>query len=368
MSAPSTQTLGATPAVGGANELEHPTNGVIPRHSGIATSTTITTTAEHTSLGVPQELLMRQPGTGSEYSTSSVDTETPDLFASQASHTSSPHDGEYSDDDDSDDDNQLAIAEAIKGALDELELTSSSIYTEEGLEYGDETNSQLSPAPPPHTTSTTFSATSQQNEATASLFSTSPVTKESSLLHSRIQIATGIPLSSSPIVNGPGGSRSLKIDLSLGAGEEKKGEGGGDETLIGDEVEPSVMKEADEFSQFDPSHLSSLLERESFNATSPKSLPSLRNSSTIETKSTSLPVEWRESEVGDKEVSPSKMEDSMVEGMSEGDVSSRTESVLSYSASEGGSPSHTMEVCFVIMWHAYSQMICSFCMLLLSLL
>lgn len=346
MSVPSTQALGATPAIGGVNELEYPTN--------VVSQTTTTTAAEQAPLGLPQELLMQQPGPGSEYSTSGEDTETPDLFASRASHTSSPpptdSDSEFSDDDD---DNQLAIAEAIKGALDELELTSSSIYTEEGPEYGDETNSQ--PPPPPHTTSTaTPGATSQQNGATASQFSAGPVVKESGLLHSGIPTAASIPLSSSPIVNGRGDT-SLKLDLSLGAGGEREGEGvvggGGDETLIGDETEPSVMKEADEFSQFDPSHLSSLLERESFNATSPKSLPSLQNSSTVETKSTtssSLPVERRESEVDDKEVSPSKTEDLMVEGKSEeGDVSSRTESALSYSASEGGSPAHTMEVRFL---------------------
>ena len=343
MSAPSTQASGAIPAVSDINELSHPANGVTPHH-GIITPTT------EQSLGIPQELLMRQPG--SEYSTSSEDTETPDLFASQASPTSPPTDGgEYSDDDDDDDDddNQLAIAEAIKGALDELELTSSSIYTEEGQEYEDETSSP--PPPPPHT-STTPTATPQQNGAianTKSQFSASPVTKGSGLLHPRtLTTAGGIPLSSSPIVNGHGGT-SLKLDLSLGAGGEREGEsslhpgGGGDETLIGDEVEPSVMREADEFSRFDPSHLSSLLAKESFSATSPKSLPP-QNSSTIETKptTTSLPVE---SEVDGKEVSPSKREDSMVEGKSEGgDVSSRTESALSYSASEGGSPTQTMEV------------------------
>ena len=340
MSVPSTQASGAIPAVSDINGISRPANGVTPHH-GIITPTT----DQSRSLGIPQELLMRQPG--SEYSTSSEDTETPDLFASQASPTSPPTDGgEYSDDDD-DDDNQLAIAEAIKGALDELELTSSSIYTEEGQEYEDGTNS-----PPPHTSITL----PQQDGATAhtkSLFSASPVTKESSLLHpSTLTTAGGIPLSSSPIVNGHGGTL-LKLDLSLGAGGVREGEsalhpgGGGDETLIGDEVEPSVMREADEFSRFDPSHLSSLLGKESFNAISPKSLPP-QNLSTIETKSTptSLPVERRESEVGDtKEVSPSRREDLMVEGKSEaGDVSSRTESALTYSASEGGSPTQTMEV------------------------
>ena len=338
MSVPSTQALGATPAIGGVNELKHPTN-------------VVTTAAEQASLGLPQELLMRQPGPGSEYSTSGEDTETPDLFASQTSHTSSLAPLDDSDGEHSDDDNQLAIAEAIKGALDELELTSSSIYTEEGPEYGDETTSQ---PPPPHTSSSiTPGATSQQNGATAGQFSASPVTKENGLVHSGISTATSIPLSSSPIVNGHGGSTSLKLDLSLGAGGEREG-GGGDETLIGDETEPSVMKEADEFSRFDPSHLSSLLERESFNATGPKSLLSLQNSSTVETKSTTasrLPVERRESEVGDKEVSPSMM----AEGKSEeGDVSSRTESALSYSASEGGSPTHTMEVHFLTCMACFS--------------
>ena len=116
------------------------------------------------------------------------------------------------------------------------------------------------------------------------------------------------------------------------------------------------MKEADEFSRFDPSHLSSLLERESFNATSPKSLPSLQNSSTVETKSTtasSLPVERKESEVDDKEVSPSKRGD-LIGKSEEGDVSSRTESALSYSASEGGSPTHTMEVRFLTCMACFS--------------
>ena len=36
-----------------------------------------------------------------------------------------------------------------------------------------------------------------------------------------------------------------------------------DMTLIGDEVEPTLMREADEFSQFEPTHLASLLDRDS---------------------------------------------------------------------------------------------------------
>ena len=36
-----------------------------------------------------------------------------------------------------------------------------------------------------------------------------------------------------------------------------------DTTLIGDEVEPTLMREADEFSQFEPTHLASLLDRDS---------------------------------------------------------------------------------------------------------
>lgn len=364
MSVPSTQALGATPAIGVANQVKNSTNGVTPHHD------VVTPTTEHATLGVPQELLMRQPGTGSEYSTSSEDIETPDLFASQASIPSTfppPSDGgsgEYSDDDEDDeDDNQLAIAEAIKGALDELELTSSSIYTEEGQEYDEEERN--SPPPPPYTSTGTPTATSQRNGATApntkNLFSDSPVTKKES--HSGMLTTAGIPLSSSPILNGHG-TASLKLDLSLGAGGEREGEiaahpggGGGDgtakgedETLIGDEVEPSVMREADEFSRFDPSHLSSLLEKESFSATSQKSLP-LQKSSTMEiapTTGSDLPVERRESEAGEKEVSPSKTEDLMLEEVpEEGDSSSRTESALSYSMSEGGSPTHTMEVRFV---------------------
>ena len=95
MSVPSTQTLGATPAIGGANELKHPTN-------------IVTTAAEQASLGLPQELLMRQPGPGSEYSTSGEDTETPDLFASQTSRTSSLAPLDDSDDEHSDDDSDDA--------------------------------------------------------------------------------------------------------------------------------------------------------------------------------------------------------------------------------------------------------------------
>ena len=44
-------------------------------------------------------------------------------------------------------------------------------------------------------------------------------------------------------------------------GEE---EDNADATLIGDESEPTVMREADEFSQFEPTHLTSMLNRESF--------------------------------------------------------------------------------------------------------
>lgn len=362
MSAPSTQALGATPAIGDTNELKHRANGgsVVTPHHHHADVITPTTT-EHASIGVPQELLMQQPGPGSEYSMSSEDTEPPDLFASQASIPTSlppPSDGgEYSDD--SDNDNQQAIAEAIRGALDELELTSSSIYTEDGQEDNDDTNLlppplALSGSPPPHAGTSMPNTTPQQNVTTApntkSLFSASPVTKESGLLHPRTLTAAGIPLFSSPISNDRVDT-SLGLDLSLGADREKErgsGEGaGGDETLIGDEVEPSVMREADEFSRFDPSHLSSLLERESFNVTSPKSLPPLQKSTKNETKSTtsSLLVQRKESEVGNKEVSTSERVELMEEDKSEeGDVSSRTESALSYTASEGGSPTHTMEV------------------------
>ena len=54
----------------------------------------------------------------------------------------------------------------------------------------------------------------------------------------------------------------------------------------------------------------------------------------------SLPIERREGEISDKEESPLKEEGLMLERKSEeGDVSSRTESALSYSTSEEeGSP------------------------------
>ena len=42
------------------------------------------------------------------------------------------------------------------------------------------------------------------------------------------------------------------------------GEENADATLIGDEAEPTVMREADEFSQFEPTHLASMMSRESF--------------------------------------------------------------------------------------------------------
>lgn len=308
----STQPSGVAPAVSDINERSHPTNRATPYHDF---------TTEQ-SVGIPQELLMRQPGTA-EYSTSSEGT---DLFASQASPSS-----QYSDDEN--------IAEAIKGALDELELTSSSIYSEEGQEDKNETSSLQ---PPSHTT-TTSTPTTQQNADTAnnkSLFSGSPVAKENGLLDSRTPTTAGVPFSSSPILNAHENT-SLKLDLSLGDGREMKREGGdvpGDETLIGDEVEPSVMREADEFSQFDPSHLASLLEKDSFGATGLKSLP-LQNSETA----ASLPVERRE---GDKEASALKEEGLVLEEENEeGDVSSKTGSVVSYSTSEeGGSPTHTMEV------------------------
>ena len=46
-------------------------------------------------------------------------------------------------------------------------------------------------------------------------------------------------------------------------GSEEEEEDMGNMTLIGDEVEPTVMGEADEFSQFEPTHLASMLNRDS---------------------------------------------------------------------------------------------------------
>ena len=58
-------------------------------------------------------------------------------------------------------------------------------------------------------------------------------------------------------------------DLSLnGQHFYPSGDNMADETLIGDQVEPSVMQEADEFSQFDPTHLMSLLNQDSLLANS----------------------------------------------------------------------------------------------------
>lgn len=64
---------------------------------------------------------------------------------------------------------------------------------------------------------------------------------------------------------GGGGELEIFLDAEIpdmDRGEEE--EELADATLIGDEVEPSVMREADEFSQFEPTHLASMLNRESF--------------------------------------------------------------------------------------------------------
>ena len=258
MSVPSTQvSIGRTPIVGNINENK---NGHTP-YQGISLT--------YQSQGLPQELLLRQPG--SEYSSRSSSpegTETPDPFASHASSQD-------------DDDNPLAIAEAIKGALDELELSSSSSLQSS---YSEEETEQ-EPHPPPPAAEANV-PTQQNSTATNVPLSLSPI-----LQHVHPSRLNGSSIANGHSVPHRGSDASLKLeDLSVGGGERKEGglvesgEGNGDETLIDDEVEPSVMREADEFSQFDPSHLASLMDKDSLAA----SLKSLENSKGIRTTSTTI--------------------------------------------------------------------------------
>ena len=366
MSVPSTQvSIGRTPVVGNINENK---NGHTP-YQGISLT--------NQSQGLPQELLLRQPG--SEYSSRSSSpegTETPDPFAS---HASSQED---------DEDNPLAIAEAIKGALDELELSSSSSLQSS---YSEEETEQ-EPHPPPPAAEANV-PTQQNSTATNVPLSLSPI-----LQHVHPSRANGSSIANGHSVLHTGSDASLKReDLSVGGGERKEGglvesgEGNGDETLIDDEVEPSVMREADEFSQFDPSHLASLMDKDSLAA----SLKSLENSKGIRTTSTtissklgsSLPplssssVTHQPGAPVSKIITSTRM-NSFTSGSTKlrgslpvernkdgglpsarreggggerrvttgGDVSSRTESALSFASatssdiSGGSSPSHTIEV------------------------
>ena len=368
MSAPSTQVTGHTPALWNINE--NPSVDALTSQS----------------IGLPQELLLRQSGavfSGSDGSSGS-DSEVSNPFASQASSQAD------------DEDNNLAIAEAIKDGLDDLELTSSSLHSSFVDEYSE---NEGSPPPPASTSHTSYQNAAVSGSALAvhyphtgigdfsaftngSLLSSSPIVRQS---------MAGSDFShSNSHVEREDGDMSLKLqDLSLGdGGRRERGvvmEEREDITLIEDEVEPTVMREADEFSQFDPSHLASLLERDGLgaslkpyhngsdaktSATSAaagtrlgSSLPPLNhprskivastrmNSFATDTKlSTSLPAGVKkETEGREGAASPVGKESFKLEG----DISSRTESALSYSTASNsalsgeGSPSRTMEVCML---------------------
>lgn len=387
MSVPSTQVSGRAPPIGDVNE-NRPVHRVAPHH-GISLT--------DQSPGIPQELLLRQSGSEySSHSSSSRNSGTPDPFAS---HLTSP-----------DDDDPLAIAEAIKGALDELDLTPSSLQSSFSEEDPEDEEMTTLTVPP----------TSQQNGVGGNLqhlSSSHPLTREGGLptLNTGTRpghlVASIPPLSSSrgfeqrTVNNGTApvngqldhgdGDTSLKLkDLSFGdRGREEKvlhraSDHDANETLIGDEVEPSVMREADEFSQFDPSHLTSMLERENLFVSSKSlqssnrattsvassklasSLPplssssgtvqplsddsiskivtSVRMSSSIATGSrlsACLPVK-RNKIVKDGPLARKEVELELKGAPAEGDVSSRSEGSLSFTtaSSAGGSPVHTMEV------------------------
>ena len=367
MSVPSTQVTGHAPTLRNTNE--NPPVDVLTSQS----------------IGLPQELLLRQSEETvySSDDSSGSGSETSGPFASQSSSQAD------------DEDNALAIAEAVKGGLDDLELTSSSLQSSFGEEHSEH---ELSPPP------TSTSSTSKQNAAVSGsvLFARPPQTENNGLL----AFTTDSLLSSSPVVHhsmaGSGFSHPsghmeqedkdtpLKLqDLSLGGGGRRggmnmdDGVGSADLTLINDEMEPSVMREADEFSRFDPSHLASLLEKDGLGASlKPRqngsnakssaastaivsrlrsSLPPLNDpvskivastrmsSVTTNTKlSASLPAFVDKKTKSDKDAAPLTRKEGM---MAEGDVSSRTESALSFATSNysvlsgEGSPSNIMEVC-----------------------
>lgn len=277
MSVPSTQvSIGRTPVIGTINKTPPATNGLVA-HNGVDVA--------DQSLGLPQELLMRQEESEcSSQSSSPSGSETADPFAS---HASCPSDDEG---------NTLAIAEAVKGGLDEFELTSSSLQSSYSAEEEEEKEPTDQPAPAAVNTST------QQNTAT----SEKPFSSHSAMIDSNnvsdhtVRTANAskeIALSLSPIlhpngtsgsngnVNGrllrEGGETSSLIleDLSTRGGERELcvGRGdrdNGDETLIADEVEPSVMREAEEFSRFYPSQLTSLLDKDALAVAGSRSLQS----------------------------------------------------------------------------------------------
>lgn len=366
MSVPSTQVTGHAPTLRNTNE--NPPVDVLTSQS----------------IGLPQELLLRQ-SEDTVYSSddsSGSGSETSGPFASQASSQAD------------DEDNALAIAEAVKGGLDDLELTSSSLQSSFGEEHSEH---ELSPPP------TSTSSTSNQNAAVSGsvLFARPPQTEDNGLLAFTMDSL----LSSSPVVHhsmaGSGFSHPsghmeqedkdtpLKLqDLSLGGGVRRGGVnmedgfGNADLTLINDEMEPSVMREADEFSRFDPSHLASLLEKDGLGASlKPRqngkssvastavtsrlrsSLPPLNDPVTKIVASTRMssvvtntklsaslpaPAFVDKKTKSDKDAAPLTRKEGM---KAEGDVSSRTESALSFATSNysvlsgEGSPSNIMEVC-----------------------
>lgn len=228
-----TQVGGRTPAVGAVNE-NSPGNGLIPPMT-------------QSVVGLPRELLVQQEsGLGySSRSSSDEDSETLDPFASQAS-------------------SQEDIADAIKGALEELELTSSSVHSS----FNEDERSEYGPS------STTTAACHHHGGGTVGSedgFSALITVPDSGLLSARrdqSKADNGFAHQNDHLDQVGDVDQSLKPeDLSLrvgGSGKATLNQSNADETLIGDEVEPSVMREADDFSCFDPSHLASLLEKDSF--------------------------------------------------------------------------------------------------------
>ena len=370
----SMQVMGRTPAGDEFNE-NLPGNGLV--------------SLTNQSPGLPQDLLMRQESSSEYDSSEEEDSETPDPFASQAS-------------------SQEDIAEAIKGALDELELTSSSFHSsfneeERPLDHGVSTSTMTAI---PHGIATLRGHVSGQTHLTSeggltTMASCSPLCS-SPIVQTSMDSSGGVAYNGDRRLHHEGDlSTLLKLEeLTLGRGESgenkaslNRDRGGGvskaDETLIGDEIEPSLMREADEFSRFNPSHLASMLETDSLALSSKsrdhdqsaistsavvtcssklsRSLPPLNdrvskithseaeiNSSMNGTKLySSLPVDGSTSTEKDKPLLTAAGKESLnldQERTHEGGVSSRTEGGFSFIEasssvlSGGGSPAHSMEV------------------------
>ena len=358
-----------TPAIGAINENSSG-SGLIPP-------------VTQSVVGLPQELLVRQEsGLGySSRSSSDEDSETLDPFASQAS-------------------SQEDIADAIKGALEELELTSSSVHSsfneDERLEYGP--------------SSTTMATTYHHGAGTAGStdgFSDLITVPDSGLLSAKRQQSKAdndFAHQNDHLDQGGNVDQSLNLEeLSLRVGRGGKAtlnQSNADETLIGDEVEPSLMREADDFSRFNPSHLASLLEKDNLDVSTKSLLSSERIASgsssstttclklgssllpvtdpmskvTASTRmsslkagtklSASLPTEGSNIERKDGPSSAAKNHKEGLnlerEGARNGDVSSKSESDLSYAEASSSmlsgraSQAHTMEVQQTI-YHPYSS-------------